>query len=364
MTTNLNINCLQTNITTKLRFPSSLTGNYWAVEELIEKKLYAIPFIGALLVVACAQPITRSDLFQFLASKKKIDLEKLEKTLESLISKNIIIPIENQEAHRPLFDNFRNWVKSGWENAAYYHFFTWDTLFLDYTKEGEGYEIDRKKMKNYESLEPDVQRLKKYEAPIRSLKLTSLDLLPCAEEVKSYSISEKTKYLVSLAFGKKGQKECHWNNIPLIRRTSPSGGSRHPTEGYFLSMAVQGIEKGLYHVQTDPISLSLISSNITNLSRDFTLKEEKEFYPIGVIFLTSVFERNMYRYREPRTFRTIHMDIGHILSTIEILGYELGIKTKIQLNCPESSLLEYIGVSTFEEGVMAAVTLYEENSKK
>lgn len=364
MTTESSINFLQTNITAKLRFPSPLTDGYWAVEELIQKKLYAVPFLGALIVVACAQPISKSDLFQFLTLKKKMGLEKLEGILENLISKGIIISIENQGARSPLFDNFLNWVRSGWENAAYYHFFTWDTPFLDYTKEGEGYEIDRKKMKDYESVEPDVKRFKKYEVSKRSLKLTPVESLVSGDQIKNYSICEKTKYLLSFVFGKKGEKECHWNNTPLIRRTSPSGGSRHPTEGYFISMTVQGIEKGFYHIQTDPVSLVLISANISSLSRDLIAKDERKVYPIGSIVLTSVFERNMYRYREPRTFRTIHMDIGHILATIETLGRELGIKTEVHLNCLETSFLEHIGASTLDEGVMAAVTLYEENVKK
>jgi hypothetical protein len=82
---------------------------------------------------------------------------------------------------------------------------------------------------------------------------------------------------------------------------------------------------------------------------------------LGAIVLTSVFERNMYRYREPRTFRTIHMDVGHILATIEMLSQEFRIKTRIHLNFNEDAILQQIGTSMLEEGVMAIVTLHEEN---
>jgi hypothetical protein len=131
---NPTIHYLQTNITTKLRFPSPMTKNYWAIEELSEKKLYAVPFIGALMVVACTKPMTKSTLFEFLASKLHIQTEQFENALKSLISKNIIIPSEKHEDYRPLFDNFLNWIKAGWDDAANYHFFTWDAPFLDYTK--------------------------------------------------------------------------------------------------------------------------------------------------------------------------------------------------------------------------------------
>jgi hypothetical protein len=111
-----------------------MTKNYWAIEELSEKKLYAVPFIGALMVVACTKPMTKSTLFEFLASKLHIQTEQFENALKSLISKNIIIPSEKHEDYRPLFDNFLNWIKAGWDDAANYHFFTWDAPFLDYTK--------------------------------------------------------------------------------------------------------------------------------------------------------------------------------------------------------------------------------------
>lgn len=357
---NHNKDFLQTNITIKLRFPSPMTKNYWTIEELSEKKLYAVPFIGALMVVACAKPITKSTLFEFLASKLNIHVESLENALKSLISKNIIIPCEKQEDYRRLFDNFLNWTKAGWDDAANYHFFTWDAPFLDYTKEGEGHDIDRKKMIGYQSLQPDINRYKTYVAPLKNIPLPSLNFSLLIDQAKSYTASERIKYLLAFTFGKKGEKSCHWINIPLIRRTSPSGGSRHPTEGYFLSIELQDIQQGFYHIQTDPISLCLISSDKHCLLEEFTKEKESDAQALGAIVLTSVFERNMYRYREPRTFRTIHMDIGHILATIEMLGQEFHIKTRIHLNFNEDAILQQIGASMLEEGVMAIVTLHEE----
>jgi hypothetical protein len=81
---------------------------------------------------------------------------------------------------------------------------------------------------------------------------------------------------------------------------------------------------------------------------------------LGAIVLTSVFERNMYRYREPRTFRTFHMDVGHILATIEMLGQEFHFKTRIHFNFNEDAILQQIGASLLDAGVMTIVTLHEE----
>jgi len=351
---------LQTNLTIKLRFPSPLTRNYWAIEEPSQKKLYAVPFVGALMAVACAKPIFLPTLFESLTSKFHIDIEQAKKTLKCLISKKIIVSVEKD--CNSTFDDFLSWTKFGWDDAANYHFFTWDAPFLDYTKEGGGHNMDRKKMIGYQELQPDTERYKKYDTHAEIIQLPALNFSLSNEQIRAYSISTKIKHLLAIVFGKKEEKSCHWTDTPLIRKTSPSGGSRHPSEGYFFSSALQDIKAGFYHVQTDPISLCLISVDHHHFLENSIMERNFAHKLIGAIVLTSVFERNMYRYREPRTFRTIHMDIGHILATIEMLGVEFGIKTCIHLKFSETSILQQIGASKLEEGVMAVVTLHEETN--
>jgi SagB-type dehydrogenase family enzyme len=217
-------------------------------------------------------------------------------------------------------------------------------------------------MIGYQSLQPDTQRYKEYDAPLKNIPLPSLNFPVPTDQAQGSTISERIKHLLSFTFGKKGEKPCHWiDDVPLIRRTSPSGGSRHPTEGYFLSIDLKDIHEGFYHIQTDPISLCLIASDKHCLWEEFMRQKDSDSPALGAIVLTSVFERNMYRYREPRTFRTIHMDVGHILATIEMLSQEFRIKTRIHLNFNEDAILQQIGTSMLEEGVMAIVTLHEEN---
>lgn len=348
----------QTSPTTKLRFPSPMTENHWAIEEPAQKILYAVPFIAALMIVACVKPISKKDLFEFLVLKQSVSIELLEKTFKSLVSKKILILTEMHKIPDPLLENFLNWVKSGWDDAANYHFFTWDAPFLDYTKEGKGHEVDRKRMVDYQQLEPDIERYKIYEAIQADLPLPCLNSAYVNEGSDKEKFSSQVRYLLSLTFGKRGEKPCHWTEIPLIRRTSPSGGSRHPTEGYFLSYDNRDIPKGLYHIQTERPTLRWISAGDSEFFERPALNKYSS--PYGAIILTSVFERNMYRYREPRTFRTIHMDIGHILSTIELLAKKFGIGTCIHLKFNETSILQHLKSSKLDEGVMAVVTLHEE----
>lgn len=341
---------LQTNNLIKIRFPSSFTKNYWTIEEKSKKTLFAVPRLAVLITVTCAKPITNDALFTCLLNNQQVDRDKIEKTLDSLISKNIILSSEIFPRSTALM----NWKKSGWEAAADYHFFTWDAPFLDYSKDGGGHDQDRKNMLQYQEAQPDDQRCKAYKEFLDRHDLPILAELSSSLEIKNLLLPDKIKLLLSLAFGKKGEKTCHWSDAPLIRRTSPSGGSRHPTEGYFLSH-VNGISKGWHHIQADPPSLIYLSP----FSQETDFFENENSAPLGVIVLTSVFERNMYRYREPRTFRTIHMDAGHILETIESAGNELGFETKVTMNFDEGAILNKLKASKFEEGVMAIVIIKE-----
>lgn len=47
--------------------------------------------------------------------------------------------------------------------------------------------------------------------------------------------------------------------------------------------------------------------------------------PRAVFVLTTHFQRNMYRYREPRTFRTLYLDAGHLGGLIESLCEAQGL---------------------------------------
>lgn len=335
----------------KIRLPSSLTKGYWAIEEQLQKTTYAVPFLAALMTVACSKPTDKNTLLDLLSSKIAITSEQFEKTLASLMAKKIILPTDESP-----FANINKWKKAGWDDAADYHFFTWDAPFLDYSKEGQGHDIDRKKMIDYQALQSDTERFKKYEGDLFEMALPSLDFpLPGIELL---SVVEKIKYLLACVLGQKGEKACHWSDTPLIRRTSPSGGSRHPTEGYFITGNIHEMEQGFYHIQTYPTALRLLSTGGIDILETFISKPISSS-TLGAVVLTTVFERNMYRYREPRTFRTVHMDIGHILASIEALGYELGLKVTVHLQLNEEPILKRIGTSKLKEGVMAMVTIQE-----
>lgn len=350
-------NFFQSSPAIKIRFPSKQTKGYWAIEEQTQKTTFAVPVLATLMTIACALPKKKQDLFDFLLTKVKAGKQVLEKTFDSLIEKKIILP---QNYNDETLENIKLWKSSGWNDASDYHFYSWDAPFLDYTKDGKGHDIDRKRMLSFQTLQPDTFRYKSYPHKLSSIPLPNI-LSSADVDLCQLSVSKRVKFILACVFGKIGEKSCHWSDVPLIRRTSPSGGCRHPSEGYFLPSKSVPIESGFYHIQTDPPSLCLLSSQFNAISEMINPKEIDDPNHLGTIIISTIFERNMYRYREPRTFRTVHMDVGHLLGSIELLSKELGFRTTIHLEFDEESILKAINASKLEECIMALVTLKKDD---
>ncbi|MGH7723474.1 MAG: SagB/ThcOx family dehydrogenase [Candidatus Dormibacteria bacterium] len=132
--------------------------------------------------------------------------------------------------------------------------------------------------------------------------------------------------LLWLAFGQTGSRR-----LPVTghhpRRTSPSGGSRHPTEAYVLVFNVAGVRPGGYHYSVPHHALDEV---VPGDPADFfnsdvvMLKGRIAFAPRVAIVLTSVVERSMFRYRDSRSYRVLYLDVGHLLQNLAYLAAAAG----------------------------------------
>ncbi len=102
-----------------------------------------------------------------------------------------------------------------------------------------------------------------------------------------------------------------------LRKAVPSGGARHPIEFYVVvGDEVAGIEAGIYHYNVrhhrlDAIEVSCAS--LKALQEASSVLPRSRSKPFGFAFIhTCRFERSMYRYREPRNYRVMQFDLGHI----------------------------------------------------
>lgn len=149
-----------------------------------------------------------------------------------------------------------------------------------------------------------------------------------------------------------------------LRKHVPSGGARHPIEAYLLIVNVDGLDKGLYHYNVKFHRLDLITINdveFENLVKSVNIIPRGRSKNLAASFIhTCIFKRSMFRYREPRSYRVMNFDLGHIHANEVITSNILNLNYCEAYSVPESVIESIINLDGIEESVMSAFNLYGE----
>ncbi len=109
-----------------------------------------------------------------------------------------------------------------------------------------------------------------------------------------------------------------------ILKTSPSGGSRHPTEVYVAAERVEGLQPGLYHYSVERNELELLRRG--RHKRDILKMCASQRWvsdAAAVFIMTSRFDRTEWKYKHPHAYRVLHLECGHLGQTFQLLATAL-----------------------------------------
>lgn len=350
-------------------FPGERPGS-WMVVTYSDHRSFRVPEVGLLLLLWCVSAESIDRASAEVARLSGFSADEVEGVARQLVMLGLLCEEERllrDERIASLIKVKSEWSAFGWAEAAEHHLATWDFPFLD-LQDNEGRLADAT-MRSYGEAEPDLNRTKTYASAERiGLPPPSIGLDSDPGSAPTVWHGERTELITdvdclaaiaSLAFGATRKLKPSWNGADLILRTSPSGGARHPTEGYVIAISVEGLGQGWYHVAVDPPALERLTvGRVDELDKAFpSLLEETPFEVKAIFVLTTVFERNMYRYREPRTFRSVHMDAGHLCATIEILAEALDRQTYVRYSCNEELIEARLGLDRYSEGFQLCIGL-------
>ncbi|MBF0629326.1 MAG: nitroreductase family protein [Magnetococcales bacterium] len=124
-------------------------------------------------------------------------------------------------------------------------------------------------------------------------------------------------------------------------RCNPSSGNLHPTEGYVVLPALDGIEAGVYHY----------------LSRDHLLEQRRVLggdeaaawnglFPAGgfLVGLTSIHWREAWKYGD-RAYRYCQLDVGHALAAMRYAAAALGWQVRLLIAPATRDVARLLGVA-------------------
>lgn len=331
---------------------------------------HRVPASAAAAVVASFHATTREALVSDI-SALAVDVVNVAQVVDWLLNQNYLVDPRGDETVATS-DWLQRWNKNGWRAASKYHARTFGYPFEFYDTAGNSTE-DARRMVGYNRQAPDRERAKqKYVGarlsytvpePAAELNTFSSDAVgtPGASTTKDLNHVNLLNLLSLVACPVGFATMPYPEAAPVLRKSSPSGGSRHPTELYVVTSGVDGIEDATFHVAATEHTMDSIdtvpiapSEWVDLLGATTSVSPQNGW---ALLVYSSMFQRNRYRYREPRTFRTVHMDVGHLMTTSAYIGRSNGWRAEQIQRVDGTAVASVLGLDKYTECPMAATLL-------
>jgi len=177
--------------------------------------------------------------------------------------------------------------------------------YLDYSRPTVFQEDRRNMLEQIAQGEPQPPIIKEYpDVPRLVLPHPSLD--PPTDPLRRLS------HLLFFTFGALRQS-LFLGLLPMLHKTVPSMGARHPLEAYLLVGERAPVKPGVYHYEVLYNALAQIAP------------QDGAAGPGCTLVVTALFERSLWRYRHNLGYKDVLHDLGHVTATLHMLAEDLGI---------------------------------------
>lgn len=253
------------------------------------------------------------------------------------------------------------WEEWGWREAHAYHEATRDYPFLQMDR-SEAFRADTSRMAAYaeESSAPPVYQHLGTGAGTELPRLGA-DQSPddWLAHLDYASDRERLGVLLQVCFGERGRITVASGDTCLLKNI-PSGGARHPTEVFVALFDLPELRPGVYHYDVEHHSLDEISAGrhdraFAEATLDLFAKFDTP--PRAALVFTSLVERAMWRYRDPRSFRAILVDVGHAVSAYRRVARVLGYRTYAYQKMRDEQIAALLGIDRFRQPPLYVATL-------
>ena len=168
---------------------------------------------------------------------------------------------------------------------------------------------------------------------------------------KSISI-ESISILLYLCFGeihgKWQELEDYGLRVLGLQKSSPSAGATHSCQAYLVSLAVDDLEKGVYHYQSNLHSLACIKQGDFSKGLGHMLSGQSFAENMSaIVIITSSFDKLWRKYQHSRAYRMPFIDAGHLSQTFHLVGASLGLGTWLSGIFQDKEISELLEISFF-----------------
>jgi SagB-type dehydrogenase family enzyme len=147
-----------------------------------------------------------------------------------------------------------------------------------------------------------------------------------------------------------------WASSPegeVALKTSPSGGARHSVECYIVVRNIDGLRAGVYHYRPDRHFLERIGGAVPiERMRAYVPGSEYFASAAAMVFFTSVFAREIWRYPYARAYRATIVEAGHVCQTLLLMATSLGLASYCVMGIADSLVEADLGIDGITESVL------------
>jgi SagB-type dehydrogenase family enzyme len=273
--------------------------------------------------------------------------------LSQLVKQGLLLPKNSPEAKQ---DSriAKEW--SAWLPEGSFHFSTKDALYVR-----SNWSFDRLKSVLPKTPQPKIFKTvtgaKKMLLPTRTFPDSEfIQVLMARKTHRRFSNQEvplnTISQLLSLVWGVTGYLHSPIFG-KLLRKTSPSGGARHPGEVYLMALRVKGLKAGLYHYHPAHHHLETINTHTT---RDkawlYCARQDYARNAAALFLMTAVFQRTMWKYHHARAYRVVLLDAGHLCQTFCLVATWLGLAPFCTAAIKDTLIEEDLGIDGIHESVL------------
>lgn len=160
--------------------------------------------------------------------------------------------------------------------------------------------------------------------------------------------------LLEITFAASNRDEEYYRSLGLLRvgqrKTSPSGGGLHPSEAYLLVQNVDGLEKGIYHFNSQECYLTKIDTIDSEINLGDILNGQYFANDLSAgIFITSAFKKQWWKYKHSRAYRIALLDVGHLSQTLLLSATALGVSTWVSGAFNDTKVSKLLKIDTISE---------------
>lgn len=255
------------------------------------------------------------------------------------------------------------WERLGWREAATYHSATRDYPFVQMDSRG-AWATDAGRMDIYREQSPaPSEYLTRAAAAQVQLERAGVRESP-DDRLAQMSEEDRTGIaglglLLDVCFGERAHLIAA-GDARCVLKSIPSGGARHPTEVYVAALTMSGLPQGIYHYNVEHHRLDCVrvgdhSAQLAHATFDLFVKHDRP--PLAVVLFTSNVARAMWRYRDPRSFRAVLVDVGHAVAAYRYAARILGFRTYALQKMRDAVVADMLGVDRITQPPLYAATL-------